>query len=103
MDQTSIFAELAKSGPSAVVIGLVVWWSLRDQGKILRSMDLRLAKLLEHIRRTSPTPPIGVPRVVLGERSQVIRARSHHDSDMQPDDNEKPSIPRTVTDEDLDR
>ena len=100
MDQTSILAEVAKSGSAAVVIGLVVWWSLRDQGKILRSMDLRLAKLLEHIRRTSPTPPLGVPRAIRSERSAAIRARSHHDSDMKTGENE-PLLPRTVTDEDL--
>jgi hypothetical protein len=101
MDQ-SLITELARSGSAAVIIGVVVWWSLRDQGKILRSMDLRLAKLLEHMRRTSPTPPMGVPRSIKQERSQAIRARSHHDSDMKTGENE-PTMPRTVTDEDLDQ
>ena len=85
-----------------MIIGVVVWWSLRDQGKILRSMDLRLAKLLEHMRRTSPTPPTGIPRALKQERSSAIRARSHHDSDMRTGENE-PTMPRTVTDEDLDQ
>lgn len=87
MDQ--FWIELAKSSPTAAIIGLVVWWTMRDHGKILRSIDLRLAKVLE---RTRETPAFGNPIT----RPHGHRARSRHDSD---DDPMTTSVPRTMSQE----
>lgn len=100
MDQ--LWTEIAKSGSAALIIGAVVYFALRDQAKILRSMDLRLAKLLEHMRRAAPTPPQGiVTRDPTGPIRQYPRKRSTHDSDMET--GESVPLARTVTDEDLDQ
>lgn len=76
-----LWLELLKSSPAAAVMGFVVWWTMRDHGKILRSIDLRLARVLEHVRMT---PPFGVPR-----------APSVHEIGAEP------SVPRTITDDDI--
>lgn len=86
MDLTKILEQWAATAPSAAIIGIVVWLTLRDHGRILRSMDMRLAKMLE---RTRTTPPLGVPH---GRRE---RERSRHDSD------DAPSIPRTTSEDDI--
>jgi hypothetical protein len=88
MDQ--LWLEFVKSSPTAIAIGMVVWLTMRDQSKILRSIDLRMAKVLEQLRKSAPTPAMGVP--------QIKRHRTHGDSDDPPI-----SLPRTITDEDLDR
>jgi hypothetical protein len=80
MDQ--FWLELAKSSPTAAIIGLVVWWTMRDHGKILRSIDLRLAKVLE---RTRETPAFGTPT------RHHNRPRSRSDSD------DDPILPRTIS------
>lgn len=100
MDVNELFLRIAETSPLAAVIGFIVWWGQQKQEKILRSMDLRLAKLLEHMRRVAPTPPYGVPIAQSRERSRGHRQRSVHDSDMAAEDNV--TIPRTVTDEDVD-
>lgn len=79
------------------VIGLclIVWWQLRDQTKLLRSMDLRLAKVLENARQT---PAQGIPtRAGYSPYAHArVRARSRADSD-------EPgiAIARTSTEDDL--
>ncbi len=88
MDFTKIIEQWAASAPNAAIIGIVVWYTLRDHGKLLRSMDLRLAKILE---RQRTTPPLGVH-----VRPSHKRSRTHGDSDEPP-----MAIPRTVSEDDI--
>lgn len=72
----------------AVVIGFIVWWGQREHTRILRSMDLRLAKALEILRLdTRQTPSRGVP---------IGRARSRNESDDPP-----VAVARTVSQDDI--
>lgn len=93
MDQ--FWLELVKGSGIGAVVGMIVWWNLRDHARILRSIDLRVSKVLE---RQRVTPIRGVP--ILNTPRAHKRQRSVHDSDMAADDNI--AIPRTSTDDDMD-
>lgn len=95
MDLQQLLEKTLANAPGALAIGFVVWWTLRDHGKILRSINLRMAKSLEVQRGMaaailpgrSSTPPGGVR----------TRGRSHSDSDQ-----DSISLPRTMS-EDLEQ
>ena len=78
--------ELLKASP-ALALAVFVLLALRDQTALLRSMDRRLAKVLENARAL--TPASGAP-------TRFDRARSRADSDDPPI-----SIPRTNSEDDL--
>jgi hypothetical protein len=84
-----VVEKLLANMPSAAVIGFVVWWTLRDHGKLLRSIDIRIAKMLEIWRTQRPTPPMGVP---------TRRRRTHADSD---DPEASVVVSRTISDDDI--
>lgn len=92
--------ELLKGSPM-LALALIVWFSLRDGRReaaadrletrtLLRSIDLRLSKVLD---RTRTTPAMGVPQ------GKHPRKRTAHDSDMET--GETVALPRTVTDEEV--
>jgi hypothetical protein len=106
MDPT--LGKLIESSPG-LAVALIVWFMLRDHGKILRSIDLRLGKTLENLRRqSSPGAAGGIPtQPIQDTRSRPNRAatqpgrtRSARDSDMD-DGTPEIAIPRTNTDDDL--
>jgi len=78
--------ELLKASP-AVALAIFVLIALRDQTTLLRSMDRRLAKVLENARAL--TPPMGVS-------THFSRARTRADSDDPP-----VAIARTNSEEDI--